>query len=110
MSDNFKDRFVAKAESGGWPVKLLWDEVEGIVKVWFTDYPLVTVSIDIIPDDHPDYYEQVYAQNVLIMNLWDILMKIVEGDGVTKVTELGEAASSPTDEAIRKLMEGGFDA
>lgn len=103
------DMFAADPRNDdGLPVRILWDGRENIIRLWMRQYPDVAITIDVVPEDDPDYMDKVYAQNLLIVNLYQIIMDLIEG-GAKAVTDLtGEG--SVTDEEIRKLFEGGFDA
>lgn len=105
MSEYFE---AANGEDAAIPVRILWDGQEGIIRLWMTDYPDVAITIDVVPEEDPEYMDKVYAQNLLIINLYNIIMDMVEG-GAIKVTDLsGEAKVSDAD--IAKLMDGGYDA
>lgn len=94
--------------ASGTPVRVLWDDHKGEVQVWFTDFPLAKITIDLIPEETEDYLEQVYAQTMLILNLYDILTRFSDPENITQVSDFS-GESTVTDESIRAWLNQGDD-
>lgn len=95
------EHFMADANGDGLPVRVLYDGQAAIVKVWLTEFPDVTVTLDVVPEDDPDYTEKVYAQNVLIINLYQIILDLIE-KGPMKITDMSH--EPVTDESIQNWL------